>query len=165
MRSPPNRWALAWAGLTAAFALHVLDEAAHDFLAWYNPAALVLRARLGGVPFPPVFSFRVWITALCAAVAVLAALTPLVRPGRRWTVLAASLYGAIHVANAVGHLTVSVRGRWLAPGVLSSPLLLGAALWLLYETGHSARYPRRTPSSARRSRRTARRISRSSNPA
>ena len=35
-----RRWALAWAALCAAFALHVIDEATHDFLSWYNPNAL-----------------------------------------------------------------------------------------------------------------------------
>lgn len=133
---PRNRWALAWGGLTAAFALHVLDEATHDFLAWYNPTALAIRQRLGGVPFPPVFSFAAWLTGLCAAVALLAALTPRIRPGRRWPIVAAVVYGVVHVANALAHIVVSLRGRWLAPGVLSSPLLLAAAVWLLYETAH-----------------------------
>jgi hypothetical protein len=44
------------------------------------------------------------------------------------------VYGIIHVANAVGHITVSIAGRWVAPGVYSSPLLLASALWLLSET-------------------------------
>ena len=132
--APRSRWALAWGGLTAAFALHVLDEATHDFLAWYNPTALAIRERLGGVPFPPVFSFAPWLAGLCAAVVLLAALTPLIRPGRRWPIVAAVVYGVAHVANALAHIVVSLRGRWLAPGVLSSPLLLAAAAWLLYET-------------------------------
>jgi hypothetical protein len=85
-----------------------------------------------------VFSYPVWLAGLCAAVACLAALTPLIRPGRRWPVAAATAYGIVHVANALGHLVVSVRGRWLAPGVLSSPLLLVAAVWLLYETARAA---------------------------
>ena len=137
-----NRWALAWGALTAAFALHVLDEAAHDFLAWYNPAALALRDRLGGLPFPPVFSFPVWLVGLCVAVALLAALTPLIRPGRRWPLVAAYVYGSVHLANAIGHITVSAAGRWLAPGVLSSPVLLVAAAWLLYETTRVHRHRR-----------------------
>ena len=90
--APRSRWALAWGGLTAAFALQVLDEATHDFLAWYNPTALAIRERLGGVPFPPVFSSAPWLAGLCAAVVLLAALTPLIRPGcrdglssRRWS--------------------------------------------------------------------------------
>lgn len=134
-----DRWALAWAGLTAAFALHVLDEATHDFLAWYNPVALRLRGRLGGLPFPPVFSFPVWLSGLAVAVALLALLTPFVRPGRRWPIAAAYFYAVVHVANAIGHLAVSASGRWLAPGVLSSPILLGMALWLLYETTRARR--------------------------
>jgi hypothetical protein len=129
-----HRWALAWAGLTLAFALHVLDEATHDFLAWYNPTALRLQAVLGGVPFPPVFSFATWLGGLCAVVVLLALLTPFVQPGRRWLLIAAYLYAVVHIANALGHLVISASGRWLAPGVLSAPLLLVMALWLFYET-------------------------------
>ncbi|MEX1185407.1 MAG: HXXEE domain-containing protein [Gemmatimonadaceae bacterium] len=129
-----NRWALAWAALTAAFAIHVFDEATHDFLTWYNPSALAAREWLGGVPFPPVFSYPVWLAGLCAAVVILAAMTPLIQPHRRWAVFAAYAYGAVHAANAIAHLTVSALGQWLAPGVLSSPLLLLAAGWLLLET-------------------------------
>ena len=116
-----------------AFALHVVDEAANDFLAWYNPNALALRARLPWLPVP-VFTFPVWITSLAIAVFTLTALTPLVRRGRRGLVPLAFVYGIIHVANALGHITVSIAGRWFAPGVYSAPVLLGAALWLLYET-------------------------------
>lgn len=134
-----RRWPVAWAALTAAFALHVVDEATHDFLAWYNPVAVSIRPYFGRLPFPPVFSFRVWLTGLCVAVVCLAALTPLIRPGRRWVVVAATVYGIIHVGNALGHIVVSASGRWLAPGVLSSPLLLIAAAWLLYETARHAR--------------------------
>ena len=94
---------------------------------------------MGGLPFPPVFSFPVWLTGLCVVVALLAALTPFVRPGRRWLVAVAYLYAVVHVANALGHLAVSVTGRWLAPGVLSSPVLLGMALWLLRETTRARR--------------------------
>jgi hypothetical protein len=129
-----NRWAFAWGALTAAFAIHVLDEATHDFLTWYNPVALAVRERLGGLPFPPVFSYPVWLTALCTAVCLLAAMTPMIQPRRHWAVFAAYAYGIVHVANALAHLTVSVAGRRLAPGVLSSPLLLLSAGWLLYET-------------------------------
>ena len=138
-----NRWAIAWAVLTAAFALHVVDEATHDFLAWYNPTALAIRARFGGLPFPPTFTFPVWLTGLCVAVALLAALTPLIRPGKRWPLIASYVYAVIHIGNAMGHITVSASGRWLAPGVLSSPFLLAASLWLLYET-ERARRSRRT---------------------
>jgi hypothetical protein len=147
-RSPDHtrRWALAWGALCAAFALHVVDEATHDFLLWYNPNALALRARVPWLPVP-VFAFPVWITGLTLAVFALAALTPLVRRGRRWLVPVAYAYGVIHVANAIGHLTVSLAGRWFAHGVYSAPLLLASALWLLYETDHVRR--RTAPASTR----------------
>jgi hypothetical protein len=52
---------LPWLAVNAAFALHVLDEATSDFLAWYNPRALAIRRALGGFPFPPTFTFRPWL--------------------------------------------------------------------------------------------------------
>jgi hypothetical protein len=128
-----RRWALAWAALCTAFALHVIDEATHDFLSWYNPNALAVRALVPWLPLP-VFTFPVWITGLTIAVLALVALTPLVARGHRWLVPVAYVYAAIHVANAVGHITVSIAGRWLAPGVYTAPALLAAAFWLLYET-------------------------------
>lgn len=130
----PNRWAGAWAALTAAFALHVLDEATHDFLAWYNPIASAIRDNLGGPWFPPAFSFPVWIGGLCTAILLLTALTPALRRRRRWLIAGAYVYGGIHVLNGLGHLAVSINGRFVAPGALSSPVLLAAAVWLLVET-------------------------------
>jgi hypothetical protein len=141
-----RRWALAWATLCAAFALHVLDESANDFLSWYNPNALALRQRFPWVPIP-VFTFPVWITGLTTAVIALAALTPLVRRGHRGLLPLAYVYGMIHVANAVAHITVSLAGRWFAPGVYSSPVLLAAAIWLLYETDGVRRLEPAGPSS------------------
>jgi hypothetical protein len=134
MRLLSNRWAMAWAALTAAFALHVLDEATHDFLAWYNPNARAIRERLGEQWFPPVFTFPVWISGLCAAIVLLAALTPALRERRRSLVVAAYGYAGIHILNGLGHLTVSISGRFIAPGTLSAPVLLAAAVWLIVET-------------------------------
>lgn len=132
------RWASAWLTLCVAFALHVIDEAANDFLSWYNPNALAMRARLPWLPIP-VFTFPVWIAGLTIAVLALAALTPLVRRGKRWLLPVAYAYGALHLANAIGHMTVSLSGGWLAPGVYSSPILLVSSAWLLYETSRSRR--------------------------
>jgi Na+-translocating ferredoxin:NAD+ oxidoreductase RnfD subunit len=133
-----RRWALAWAALCAAFALHVIDEAANDFLSGYNANALAIRARFPWLPIP-VFTFRVWITELTIAVLGLAALTPLVARGRRWIVPLAYLYAVVHTANAIWHISASVAGRWFAPGVYSSPILLAAAVWLFYETSRVRR--------------------------
>jgi hypothetical protein len=134
-----RRWALAWAALCAAFALHVLDEATHDFLSWYNPNALALRERAPWLPVP-VFTFPVWITGLTIAVVALAALTPLVGRGHRGLLPLAYAYGVIHVANGIGHIMVSISGGWFAPGVYSAPVLLASAIWLLYETDQIRRH-------------------------
>src|SRR6476620_7947564 len=117
MPSPNTRLALAWTALTGAFALHVWDEAAHDFLAMYNPVAASLRARLSPVPFPPVFTYRIWLTALLCGLVLLLALVPAVRRGGRWVVPASYLHAAVHLANGMGHIVITLaRGR-LARGV------------------------------------------------
>ena len=124
---------MSWATLTVAFALHVVDEATHNFLSWYNPVALTIRERLGESVFPPTFTFAVWLTGLTVAVLVLAALTPFLRERRGWLV-GSYIYATIHILNGLAHIAVSVWGRWLAPGVISAPFLLAAALWLLIQT-------------------------------
>ena len=133
-----GRWAAAWVALTTAFALHVVDEATHDFLSWYNPAVLSLRDRLGWFPLPT-FEQGVWLAGLIIAVLVLFALTPLVARGRRWIVPLAYIYASIHLVNGLGHLGMSAYAWEWIPGVFSSPLLLAAGAWLLIETGRVRR--------------------------
>ena len=128
-----SRWGAAWLTLTAAFGLHVADEATHDFLSWYNPTVLGLRARLGFFPMP-VFTFRVWLTGLIAAVLLFALLSRFAFRGARWLVPLGYLYALIHLGNGLGHVTVSILNGRLMPGVLSAPALLAAAAWLLVET-------------------------------
>jgi Na+-translocating ferredoxin:NAD+ oxidoreductase RnfD subunit len=119
--------------LTTAFALHVVDEATHDFLSWYNPTVLSLRDRLGWFPMPT-FDQSVWLGGLVIAVVLLFALSPLVARGRRWIIPLAFIYACVHIINGLGHFAMSVYTQQWIPGVLSSPLLLGAAVWLLIET-------------------------------
>jgi hypothetical protein len=138
--------ARAWTALTGAFALHVWDEAAHDFLAMYNPVAASLRARLGLIVFPPVFTFRTWLTSLLVALMLLLALVPAVRRGGRWVVPAAYLYAAIHIVNGAGHILIAIASGRFAPGVWSAPLLLVSASWLAREASSVSR--RRRPSIA-----------------
>ncbi len=124
------RWRFAWLVLTVAFAGHVLDEAMTDFLAVYNPAVEAIRAALPWSPLPT-FTFEVWLTGLVVAIFVLAALAWLASDGRRWMRVLSYLYGGVMALNALGHLGASaVLGRWV-PGVVSSPILLVAALFLL----------------------------------
>ena len=46
----------AWIALTLCLALHVMDEASHDFLSLYNPIALRIRQAAPVLPIP-VFTF------------------------------------------------------------------------------------------------------------
>ncbi len=122
----------AWLAATIALALHVADEATHDFLAWYNPRALRMRTALGGLPFPPSFTFLPWLTGLIAAVLLLAALTPVAFRGTPWIRTAAFALAAIHVGNGLLHLLGSLQARRVVPGALSAPVLLLAGGWLGY---------------------------------
>lgn len=81
MLHPALDWnfGFAWIAFAVAIALHVVDEARHNFLAAYNPNAFAIRRRLH-IPFPPVFTFRTWLTGLTAGVGLLFLLSPLL-PG------------------------------------------------------------------------------------
>lgn len=124
----------AWVPLALAMAAHVLDEAAHDFLAWYNPTVEAIRRA---VPFPPlpVFTFPVWIGGLAAGVALMLAVSPAVFGGARWTRPVCYILSALMVLNGLGHAASSLYLGRPAPGVYSSPLLVAVAVWL----GHRAR--------------------------
>ena len=76
-----RRWGLAWLGTTFALLLHVVDEASHDFLSFYNPAVLSVRAKLPWFPLPT-FELWGWLTVVGGALLVLLLLAPWVGP--RW---------------------------------------------------------------------------------
>jgi len=122
----------AWIAATIALGLHVSDEAAHDFLAWYNPQAQRIRRALGNIPFPPTFTFFPWLLGLVAGILVLLALAPWAFAGSRWMQPLAYVLAAIHIANGAGHIVGSCVAKRLLPGVLSSPLLLLSGAWLAY---------------------------------
>jgi hypothetical protein len=120
----------AWIALGLALAIHVADEAVHDFLALYNPTALAIRERLG-VPFPPTFSFTTWLSGLAVVVVAWLALAPLAYRGRRWLVPLATVLSVIHIVNGCAHGLTSLWLGRAAPGVWSAPLLVASAIWML----------------------------------
>lgn len=123
---------LAWIAFALAVALHVADEARHDFLAVYNPNAQAIRRRLH-LPFPPVFTLRSFLVSLSLAVVLLLALTPLAFHGTHWLLLAAFPVALlVGLGNGCLHLGASIFLRRWMPGVLTSPLLLLAGSWLLW---------------------------------
>jgi hypothetical protein len=125
----------AWLASALTLGVHVADEARHDFLNWYNPQALRIRARLRGLPFPPTFTFWPWLGALCAAVLVLMLLTPLAFTATPSLVGLAYAVAIIHVLNGLLHVSGAVRSRRAVPGIWSAPLLIAAGAWLWYAAG------------------------------
>jgi hypothetical protein len=121
-----------------AIALHVADESITGFLSVYNPTVLALRPS--GWWFPPTFTFRVWLTGLILAVLLGLAISPFFFRGERWVrplgyflaVLAGVLNALGHITGTIlGHTVLSVRFARPMPGFYSSPILLGAAAYLL----------------------------------
>lgn len=123
---------LAWIAFALAVALHVADEARHDFLATYNPNALAIRRRLH-IPFPPVFTLRTFLGLLSSGVCLLLLLSPFAFQGAHWIRIAAlPLAILIGIGNGCLHIGSSLLyRRWMA-GVFTSPALLAAGGWLAW---------------------------------
>jgi hypothetical protein len=129
-RTSARRWGTAWVTLAAALGVHVTDEALTGFLPRYNAAVRSLREAVPWLPLPT-FTFQVWLTGLLLLVALLFALAPLVFRGTRWLRPVSYFLGVVMMANALGHAGASIYLGELAPGVVSSPVLLAAAMALL----------------------------------
>ena len=122
----------AWLAFATAFGLHVADEASHNFLDWYNPVALRIRRYTGVLRFPPVFTFWPWLLGLAFATAVVFALTPWAMERRAVLRVPAVVFAVINIGNGLLHMIATLVLRRRVPGVLSSPLLFLASLWLAF---------------------------------
>lgn len=90
----------------------------------------------------PTFSFSVWITGLITGVLLLLALSPLVFAGEGIFRPISYFLGVLMILNALGHIGGSIYLGVLAPGVVSSPILLLAAIALLIATYRARRNTR-----------------------
>ena len=130
----------AWIALCFALALHVTDEALTGFLSVYNPTVVALRSRLGWWPMPT-FAFREWLTGLVVAVCIGLALSPLFFHGGRPIRPLAWFLAVVMIANGIAHTLGTIFGRTVAtvhfsrpmPGFWSSPLLIAAGVWTIFE--------------------------------
>ena len=136
--SPQRQWRNAWIVLAIALALHVTDEALTGFLPVYNGIVTGLRARFAWVPLPT-FTFAVWLGGLVLGVGLLLALSPLVARGYGWLRVISYALACLMTGNALGHVAASLLWRSLAPGALSSPILLAAAVRLFVATRRTRR--------------------------
>jgi hypothetical protein len=142
-----RRFAFAWVAMAVALALHVIDEAATDFLSVYNPAVQTIRSRLPFLPLPT-FTFGVWLAGLILAVLLLLALSPIAFRGKRWLLWASLPLAVIMFGNGLLHIAGSFYLGRLMPGVYSAPLLLVVAarlflfaLWQLRRDVHRSPQP------------------------
>lgn len=131
----------AWLALTAALALHVIDEALNDFLAVYNPAVTAIRAAAPFLPLPT-FTFTSWLAGLTVAVVVLAVLGWRAGRSGMWVRPAGFVFAVLMILNGLLHLTVSAVQRSLMPGTWSAPVLLVAAIVLFRALSSSRTRPR-----------------------
>jgi hypothetical protein len=148
-RAAKSNYGLAWFLLAVAFALHVWDEAAHNFLTYYNATALTLHGRFPWMPRMDM-SYKTWLVGLLAAIALDFVLTPFAyRNSLRLRPLAYAI-GVIQTLNGLHHIVLAIRGRSIgpvvfdgpAPGVYSSPALLLASAYLFWSLHKTS--PRRT---------------------
>lgn len=136
---------MAWVAVCAALILHVVDEAATNFLSVYNPTVIALRERFSWFPMP-VFQFEGWLTGLILANIALLSLSPFAFRGSGWMRPLAYLFAILMILNGLGHTLGTIFGRTVAsvrfprpmPGFYSSPPLLAASIYLLHRLRASA---------------------------
>jgi len=131
-------WGWSWIALSLALALHVWDEAAHDFLSVYNPTVRAIREQVPFLPLPT-FTFGIWLTGLILAILVLLLLSGFAFRGARWLKPISYVLAVLMIGNGLLHLLASAYMREMMPGVYSSPVLIGAAIWLIVQLRRSAK--------------------------
>lgn len=115
--------------LSLLLAIHVLDEASHDFLSLYNTNASAIPARISWLPIPT-FTFNSWLAGLLVVVLLLEVSPFACRRhgfGVAWIRPLAWIFAATMVLNGLNHVAASVCLHRLAPGVESAPSCFLAA--------------------------------------
>jgi len=126
-----QRFGVTWLFFGYTFAMHVLDEAANDFLSFYNPNVIAIR-RVWPSFFMPVFTFQSWAGTLLFAITIWLALAPLAFRRPHWLrVLAVPVALVAGIANGCAHVGASLYYGRMMPGVYSAPLMLLSGTLLL----------------------------------
>lgn len=136
---------MAWLLLCIAFALHAWDEAAHDFLSYYNATVLTLYGHFSWFPRMDM-EFRGWLIGLAVAVAVCTGLTPFAFRDAKWLRPLGYVYAGGQFLNGMmltlveirGGTVPSVRFEGVAPGFDTAPLLLAGSVYLFWSLRRSA---------------------------
>jgi hypothetical protein len=105
-----GNFGLAWLLLCLAFGLHIWDEAAHDFLRYYNATVLTLYSHFSW--FPRIdLDFRPWLYGLVGGTLLLLLLTPFAYRNARWFRAAGYLFAGVQLLNGLNHIVLTIRGR------------------------------------------------------
>lgn len=113
--------------------LHVADEAANNFLGFYNPLIMRIRERISFFPFP-VFSFNLWIAGLSLLIIILILFTLLIYKRNRIIIFIIKIFSLLMILNGLGHIIGSIYYSRILPGFYSSPFLIGFSIYLLVIT-------------------------------
>jgi hypothetical protein len=158
LRSPLRRgFGVPWLLLCLAFTLHVWDEAAHDFLSYYNATVLTLYGHFSW--FPRVdLTYHAWWTSMAVTIAVCSALSPFAFRNAPWLRPFAYLFAFLLFLNGIAHTASEIRGgtvpsvrfAGIAPGFYTAPLLMMASAYLLWRLRKTA-HPQATPPAKSRS--------------
>ena len=132
-----DSFGLAWLCLSLACTLHIWDEAAHQFLPYYNATVLALYAHFGGFPRLDM-EFRTWLDGLLLGNLALLALTPLAFRNARWLRPAGYFIAVGAFLECLGQVLLTIRGHTsdsvqfegVSPGFYTAPLLLIFSAWL-----------------------------------
>jgi hypothetical protein len=134
-----RNFGLAWFFFSVVFALHIWDEAVHDFTGYYNSTVLTIYGHFSW--FPRIdLGYRTWLTTHVLANLFLFSLTPFAFRNARWLrplAYAATCFG---LAIGIGHVLVTIRGytvpsvvfEGVSPGFYTSPLLLMSTAYLFW---------------------------------
>jgi hypothetical protein len=131
-------WGPSWITLAIAIALHVWDEAAHDFLAVYNPLVAAIRDRLPFLPLPT-FTFRLWLTGLVLGILIMLSMSVFAFRGTRWFRPPSFALAILMIANGLIHTIGSAYYAKAMPGLYSSPVLIASSVWLLIQLRQTSR--------------------------
>ena len=124
------QWGISWVLLCLAFAVNLFDEAIHHFLALYNPIVLSVHGQFSLLP-PPTSHFQTWLTVLVIVIVALLALSIYAFQASRWMRPLSYLFAIVMMVNGLLHIAGSIIVKAAIPGVITSPLILLAAGYLL----------------------------------
>jgi hypothetical protein len=134
-----NNFGLAWLLLCLALGLHIGDEAAHNFLPYFNAAVLTIWAHFQWLPRMDM-EFRPWLIRVSAVAVVLLLLTPFAYRNARWVRPLGYLFVGLQLLNGLGHIVETLLGHSVpsvafdgpSPGFYTAPLLVVFSLFLFW---------------------------------